>query len=79
MFTRLASGADIVIENFRPGVMAKLGLDYDDAARRESALIYASISGHGQTGPWAAKGGFDLVAQGLSGIMSVTGTADGSR
>jgi crotonobetainyl-CoA:carnitine CoA-transferase CaiB-like acyl-CoA transferase len=77
VFTRLARTADIVVENYRPGVMKKLGVDYETLRAGNPRLIYASISGHGQTGPWAAKGGFDLIAQGLSGIMSVTGTAEG--
>jgi crotonobetainyl-CoA:carnitine CoA-transferase CaiB-like acyl-CoA transferase len=77
VFGRLARGADILVENYRPGVMAKLGLDYATLSVENPRLIYASISGHGQTGPWAKKGGFDLIAQGLSGIMSVTGTPDG--
>jgi formyl-CoA transferase len=72
-FRTLAAGVDILIENFRPGVMARLGLDYATLALDHPRLIYASISGYGQTGPWATKGGFDLVAQGVSGIMSVTG------
>jgi len=74
-FRRLAATADILIENFRPTVMARLGLDYDTLGRQLPRLIYASISGYGQTGPWASKGGFDLVAQGVSGVMSVTGEA----
>lgn len=78
VFIRLARTADIVVENFRPGVMARLGLDYAALCKEHPALIYASISGHGQTGPWAAKGGFDLIAQGLSGLMSVTGNASGA-
>src|SRR5215217_4739323 len=73
VFKRLARGADILIENYRPGVMSRLGLDYEVMRRENPRLIYASISGHGQTGPWAEKGGFDLIAQGLSGVMSVTG------
>ena len=77
VFTRLARMSDILVENYRPGVMKKLGVDYDALRAENPRLIYASISGHGQTGPWAAKGGFDLIAQGLSGIMSVTGTAEG--
>ena len=77
VFTRLARGADILVENYRPGVMARLGLDYATLSVEHPRLIYASISGHGQTGPWAQKGGFDLIAQGLSGIMSVTGTPGG--
>lgn len=77
VFTRLARSADILIENYRPGVMARLGLDYPAMAAANPRLIYASISGYGQTGPWAGKGGFDLIAQGLSGIMSVTGAPGG--
>ena len=77
VFTRLARGADILVENYRPGVMARLGLDYATLSVENPRLIYASISGYGQTGPWAQKGGFDLIAQGLSGIMSVTGTPGG--
>jgi crotonobetainyl-CoA:carnitine CoA-transferase CaiB-like acyl-CoA transferase len=72
-FRRLAATADILVENSRPGVMARLGLDYATLAADHPRLIYASISGYGQTGPWAERGGFDLVAQGVSGIMSVTG------
>jgi crotonobetainyl-CoA:carnitine CoA-transferase CaiB-like acyl-CoA transferase len=75
-FRRLALGADVLIENYRPGVMARLGLDYPTLSASNPRLVYASISGYGQTGPAAAKGGFDLVAQGASGIMSVTGEAD---
>jgi crotonobetainyl-CoA:carnitine CoA-transferase CaiB-like acyl-CoA transferase len=72
-FERLAARADILIENFRPGVMRQLGLDYAALSATNPGLIYASISGYGQTGPDAAKGGFDLIAQGVSGVMSVTG------
>jgi formyl-CoA transferase len=74
---RLAQSADILIENSRPGVMTSLGLDYATLAGTNPALIYASISGYGQTGPHRTKGGLDLIAQGVSGIMSVTGTAGG--
>lgn len=70
---QLAGDVDIVVENYRPGVMARLGLDYPRLAAGYPRLIYASISGFGQTGPRAHTGGFDLVAQGISGIMSVTG------
>jgi len=70
---RLAQTADVLIENNRPGMMAKYGLDYATLSALNPKLIYASISGFGQTGPYASKGGFDLVAQGISGIMSVTG------
>jgi crotonobetainyl-CoA:carnitine CoA-transferase CaiB-like acyl-CoA transferase len=73
LFKRLARSSDIVIENYRPGVMAGFGLEYGPLAATNPGLIYASISGYGQTGPNRAKGGFDLIAQGVSGIMSVTG------
>jgi crotonobetainyl-CoA:carnitine CoA-transferase CaiB-like acyl-CoA transferase len=76
-FRALASRADILIENYRPGVMAGFGLDYETLAASHPALIYASISGYGQSGPDAAKGGFDLVAQGVSGLMSITGEPGG--
>jgi crotonobetainyl-CoA:carnitine CoA-transferase CaiB-like acyl-CoA transferase len=74
---RLARTSDILIENYRPGVMDALGLAYTALAATNPRLIYASISGYGQTGPHARKGGFDLIAQGVSGIMSVTGEAGG--
>ena len=69
----LVNDADVLVENYRPGVMAALGLSYNALSELNPALIYASISGYGQTGPYAGKGGFDLVAQGMSGLMSVTG------
>jgi len=72
-FRRLLARTDILIENHRPGVMRRLGLDYAALAPDHPALIYASISGYGQTGPDASKGGLDLIAQGVSGLMSVTG------
>jgi formyl-CoA transferase len=74
-FLRMARSADIVVENYRPGVMRSLGLDYESLSAVNPRLIYASISGYGGTGPESTKGGFDLVAPGLSGIMSVTGEA----
>jgi crotonobetainyl-CoA:carnitine CoA-transferase CaiB-like acyl-CoA transferase len=70
---RLVATTDVLVENYRPGVMRRFGLDYATLAPDHPALIYASISGYGQTGPDAAKGGFDLIAQGVSGLMSVTG------
>jgi crotonobetainyl-CoA:carnitine CoA-transferase CaiB-like acyl-CoA transferase len=76
-FLRLTARADVLIENFRPGVMRQLGLGYAALAADHPRLIYASISGYGQTGPDALKGGFDLVAQGVSGLMSVTGEPGG--
>jgi crotonobetainyl-CoA:carnitine CoA-transferase CaiB-like acyl-CoA transferase len=77
-FARLAQSSDIVIENYRPGVMSSLGLDYAALSAVNPRLIYASISGYGQTGPQRGKGGFDLIAQGVSGIMSVTGEPGGA-
>ncbi|MCC7417907.1 MAG: CoA transferase [Acidobacteria bacterium] len=70
---RLARSSDILIENYRPGAMEQLGLGYDALRARNPHLIYASISGYGRTGPSRRKGGFDLIAQGAAGIMSVTG------
>jgi len=75
---RLAGSVDVLVENYRPGVLSRFGLGYDDLARQHPMLVYASISGYGQTGPAAGKGGFDLVAQGASGLMSVTGEAGGA-
>jgi crotonobetainyl-CoA:carnitine CoA-transferase CaiB-like acyl-CoA transferase len=77
VFTRLARASDIVVENYRPGVMTSLGLDYAALSAMNQRLIYASISGYGQTGPQRGKGGFDLIAQGVAGIMSITGEPDG--
>ncbi len=74
---QLAPTADVFVENSRPGVMTALGLDYPTLAARNPRLIYASISAYGQTGPDRAKGGLDLIAQAVSGIMSVTGAPDG--
>ncbi|WP_170449352.1 CaiB/BaiF CoA transferase family protein [Ruegeria arenilitoris] len=75
---RLASHADILIENFKPGGLAKYGLDHETFSRDFPGLIYCSISGYGQTGPNAAKPGYDLMAQGYGGIMSLTGEPDGA-
>jgi crotonobetainyl-CoA:carnitine CoA-transferase CaiB-like acyl-CoA transferase len=74
---KLAVDADIVIENFRPGVVKKLGIDYDTFKASNPAIIYASMSGFGQTGPYGSKGGFDIIAQGMSGIMMMTGYPGG--
>ena len=73
----LVDRADILIENFRPGAIDRLGLSWSELSARNPRLIYASISGYGQTGPYRDKGGFDLVAQGMSGLMSVCGPKDG--
>ena len=72
---RLAALSDVLVENYRPGVLARFGLGYAELSLEHPRLVYASISGYGQTGPSAGKGGFDLVAQGVSGLMSVTGEA----
>lgn len=74
----IAAGADILVENFRPGVLARLGLGYDVLAGLNPALIYASISGYGQDSAEAHKAGYDPIIQARSGLMSVTGSADGS-
>ncbi|MCX6377028.1 MAG: CoA transferase, partial [Armatimonadetes bacterium] len=73
----LARTSDVVVENYTPGTMAKLGIDYESLRVVNPALIYASVSGFGQTGPYRDRGGFDLILQGMSGLMSVTGEADG--
>jgi crotonobetainyl-CoA:carnitine CoA-transferase CaiB-like acyl-CoA transferase len=74
---RLAKDADILVENYRPGAMKRLGLGYDDLKAANPRLVYTSISGFGQTGPWADRPGFDLMAQAMSGVMSVTGYPGG--
>ena len=74
---KLAARSEIVIENFRPGVVKKLGIGYDDLKQVNPSLIYASMSGFGQTGPYGKKGGFDIIAQGMSGIMMMTGHPGG--
>lgn len=76
-FLKLAEKADIITENFRPGVTKKLGIDYETIAKLNPGVIYASMSGFGQTGPYGKKGGFDIVAQGMSGIMMMTGYPGG--
>ena len=74
---KLAARSDVLIENFKVGGLVKFGLDYDSLARINPRLIYASITGFGQTGPSAARPGYDLMAQGIGGIMALTGTAEG--
>jgi crotonobetainyl-CoA:carnitine CoA-transferase CaiB-like acyl-CoA transferase len=73
----LVRDADVFIENFKPGVAERLGLGYDALAALNPRLVYCSISGFGQTGPYRARGGFDLMVQAMSGIMSVNGPEDG--
>lgn len=74
---RLIDKADVVIENFRPGTMEKLGLGYDVLRASNPALIYCKITGFGLNGPYAKRAGYDLIAQGMSGIMSLTGEGPG--
>jgi crotonobetainyl-CoA:carnitine CoA-transferase CaiB-like acyl-CoA transferase len=74
---RLLAKADVVVENFRPGTLAKLGLGYASLAKMFPRLIYCSVSGFGQTGPRRAEPGYDAVMQGEGGLMSITGAADG--
>jgi crotonobetainyl-CoA:carnitine CoA-transferase CaiB-like acyl-CoA transferase len=76
-FYDLVRAADIVVESFRPGVTEKLGIDYATLSRIRPGLIYGSVSGFGQTGPYAERPGFDLIAQAMSGVMSVTGEPGG--
>lgn len=71
---RLIASADVLVENFRPGTMARLGFGFEQVHAKYPALIYCSISGFGQTGPDRERGGFDLVTQAMSGVLSVTGT-----
>ena len=73
IFLRLAERADVIVENYRPGVKHRLGIDYETVRARNRRIVYGSISGFGQTGPYADRPGVDQIAQGLGGIMSVTG------
>ncbi|MGC2079871.1 MAG: CaiB/BaiF CoA-transferase family protein [Xanthobacteraceae bacterium] len=72
-FKRMVKKADVVVENFRPDVKKRLGIDYKTLARINPRIVYASISGFGQTGPYANRPGFDQIAQGMGGLMSITG------
>src|SRR4051794_18875011 len=74
---KLAARSDILIENFKVGGLAKFGLDYKSLAAVNPRLIYCSVTGFGQDGPYARRAGYDFLAQGMGGIMSITGTADG--
>ena len=76
VFRRLLDDADVVVENFRPSVMPSLGLGYNDLAHENPRLVYCNISGFGASGPYAERPGFDQIAQGMSGLMSVTGTGE---
>ncbi|MCA1195777.1 CaiB/BaiF CoA-transferase family protein [Saccharopolyspora sp. 6V] len=76
-FYRLVRDADVVVESFRPGVATRLGVDYPALRERNERIVHASLSGFGQTGPYAGRPGYDLIAQAMSGIMSVTGEPGG--
>jgi crotonobetainyl-CoA:carnitine CoA-transferase CaiB-like acyl-CoA transferase len=78
LFLELAQTADVVIENFRPGVAERLGVGYEAVNAVNPRIVYASISGFGQTGPYAAYPGYDLIAQAMTGVMSVMGEPDGA-
>jgi crotonobetainyl-CoA:carnitine CoA-transferase CaiB-like acyl-CoA transferase len=77
IFRRLVSGADVVVENLRPGTMADLELDYPRLAKLNPGLVYVAASGWGQDGPYAQRPGLDIMAQGMSGLMSITGEEGG--
>lgn len=77
ILTRLIGLSDVLLENFRPGTLARLGFGYEQVRVMNPRMVYASISGFGQTGPLAGRSGYDLIAQGEGGIMSVTGFPDG--
>src|SRR5690606_834793 len=73
VFLKLVETADVVVENFRPGTLERLGIGYETLKQHNPRIILASISGFGQTGPYAHKPGYDVLAQGMGGLMSVTG------
>jgi formyl-CoA transferase len=73
LFKKLAETADVIVENFRPDVKQRLGIDYESMAKVNPRIVYASISGFGQDGPYAKRPGFDQIAQGMGGLMSITG------
>lgn len=77
IFESLLAGADVLAENFRPGVMARLGYGWDEVHARFPKIVYASVSGYGQSGPDSAKPGYDMVMQGVTGMMSITGDEGG--
>ena len=77
IFLRLAAASDVLVENFRPGVMKRLGFDYEAISALNPKIVYASISGFGSTGPFREKGAYDMVIQGYGGVMSITGNPGG--
>ena len=76
IFLELVKQSDVLVENFRPGAMKKLGLDYETLREYQPSLIYAACSGFGQTGPYAERGAYDMIIQGMGGIISITGEPD---
>ena len=76
LFLELVKGSDILVENFRPGTMEKLGLAYASLKKHHPSLLYAACSGFGQTGPYAMRGAYDMIIQGMGGIISITGEPD---
>jgi formyl-CoA transferase len=77
LIRRLAKTADVFVQNYRPGVARRLGVDFESLQKINSRLVYCAISGFGNTGPYAPRGGYDLIAQGMSGVISVTGEENG--
>src|SRR5438132_11245768 len=78
IFRQLAARADVLVENLRPGTMRDLELDYERLSGENPRLVYLAASGWGQDGPYAQLAGLDIIAQGMSGLMSITGEEDGS-
>ncbi len=78
LFLDLTQQVDILVENYRPGVMQRLGLDYETLKGMQPRLVYAACSGFGQTGPYAHRGAYDMIAQGMGGVMSITGELGGT-
>jgi len=78
LLKRLVREADVLVENFRPGVMARLGLGYETLREENPRLVYCAISGFGQDGPWRDRPAYDQIVQGVAGVMSITGDADGA-
>ena len=76
IFLELVKKSDVLVENFRPGAMKKLGLDYESLKTHRPSLLYAACSGFGQTGPYAARGAYDMIIQGMGGMISITGEPD---
>ncbi len=76
IFVDLVKQSDILVENFRPGAMKRLGLDYETLKKHHPSLLYAACSGFGQTGPYAGRGAYDMIIQGMGGIISITGEPD---